>query len=152
MLRGQEGKVWKGTFDMNYEHHRKVDTLMQSAARDCNICRVLCEELAVAVGLEAWDGSDDTANWVKKLSDRLVQDYSELEDTKQVVSSALLTVMRDSNVNWDDESKAVPSKSISTHSESWYSHTVLSYSLSKQSYRLSLFPYQFSVCKCIWVG
>jgi hypothetical protein len=45
MLRGQDRRVWKGTYDLNYRHHDHGRDLASSARMHCGICRVLCEEL-----------------------------------------------------------------------------------------------------------
>lgn len=108
MLRGQEGRRWKGTYDLHFEHHRNAESLMQSVAMDCNICRVLCEELAVAVGLGAWDGSDETAGWIQKLKDRLLGDFPGLEDPNGALSSASLSILDESMSDHDQESKTAP--------------------------------------------
>lgn len=45
MLRGQEGRIWKGTYDLHFNHHTKGKDLRRSAEMNCGICRVLWEEL-----------------------------------------------------------------------------------------------------------
>lgn len=45
MLRGQDGRVWKGTYDLHFNHHSGWDSLRRSADMNCGICRVLHEEL-----------------------------------------------------------------------------------------------------------
>lgn len=45
MLRGQDGRVWKGTYDLHFTHHRDRTSLRRSADMNCGICRVLHEEL-----------------------------------------------------------------------------------------------------------
>lgn len=45
MLRGQERRQWKGTFDIHFEHQTNVLSLEDSADMNCGICRVLLEEL-----------------------------------------------------------------------------------------------------------
>ncbi|KAF1949897.1 HET-domain-containing protein [Byssothecium circinans] len=45
MLRGQEGRIWKGTYDLHYAHHYDGKTFLRSAMMNCGICRVLFEEL-----------------------------------------------------------------------------------------------------------
>lgn len=46
MLRGQDGRVWKGTYDLHFQHHSDEDSLHRSAGMNCGICRVLYEELS----------------------------------------------------------------------------------------------------------
>lgn len=43
MLRGQEGFIWKGTYDLHFKHHETVGTLRSSAQLKCNICRILLD-------------------------------------------------------------------------------------------------------------
>lgn len=45
MLRGQDGRVWKGTYDLHFNHHSSWGSLRRSADMNCGICRVLHEEL-----------------------------------------------------------------------------------------------------------
>lgn len=45
MLRGQDGRVWKGTYDLHFTHHPDRTSLHRSAEMNCGICRVLHEEL-----------------------------------------------------------------------------------------------------------
>lgn len=45
MLRGQEGRVWKGTYDLHFSHHMSMLALRRSAEIHCGICRVLLTEL-----------------------------------------------------------------------------------------------------------
>lgn len=45
MLRGQEGRIWKGTYDLHFNHHTNGKDLRRSAKMNCGICRVLFEEL-----------------------------------------------------------------------------------------------------------
>lgn len=45
MLRGQGGRIWKGTFDLHFNHHDNGKDLIDSARMHCGICRVLYEEL-----------------------------------------------------------------------------------------------------------
>jgi hypothetical protein len=44
MLRGQDGRLWKGTYDLSFNHHTQVKDLHRAATR-CGICRVLFEAL-----------------------------------------------------------------------------------------------------------
>jgi hypothetical protein len=44
MLRGQDGRLWKGTYDLDFNHHTKMKDLHRSATH-CGICRVLFEAL-----------------------------------------------------------------------------------------------------------
>jgi hypothetical protein len=114
MLRGQEGRQWKGSYDLYFVHHRNVDSLIQSAGSDCNICMILCKELAVAAGLDAWDGSDSTAGWVKRLNARPLQGLSGRDDTRHAISSASLSIMNGSNLYGNEESKKASRESISS--------------------------------------
>ncbi|KAH8666965.1 heterokaryon incompatibility protein-domain-containing protein [Xylariales sp. PMI_506] len=45
MLRGQDRRQWKGTYDLHFDHHGGIDTLAESASRGCGICRVLYDEI-----------------------------------------------------------------------------------------------------------
>ena len=45
MLRSQEGRIWKGTYDLYFTHHTQEEDLQRSAKMNCGICRVLSEEL-----------------------------------------------------------------------------------------------------------
>lgn len=45
MLRGQEGRIWKGTYDLHFKHHTTGKGLRRAAKMNCGICRVLYEEL-----------------------------------------------------------------------------------------------------------
>jgi hypothetical protein len=45
MLRGQEGRLWQGTYDLRFNHHQSIQDLQLSARMRCGICRVLLEEL-----------------------------------------------------------------------------------------------------------
>jgi hypothetical protein len=45
MLRGQDGILWKGTYDLNFNHHTRMKDLRHSADIRCGICRVLFEAL-----------------------------------------------------------------------------------------------------------
>jgi hypothetical protein len=45
MLRGQDGRVWKGTYDLHFKHHPDPKSLLRSAGMNCGVCRVLHEEL-----------------------------------------------------------------------------------------------------------
>jgi hypothetical protein len=45
MLRGQAGRIWKGTYDLNFEHHSSAKELKHSKDIDCAICGVLFDEL-----------------------------------------------------------------------------------------------------------
>ncbi|PSN69911.1 HET-domain-containing protein [Corynespora cassiicola Philippines] len=49
MLRGQEGRIWKGTYDLHFTHHSAGKELRRSALINCGICRVLFEELQTKV-------------------------------------------------------------------------------------------------------
>ncbi|KAF2643375.1 hypothetical protein P280DRAFT_251244 [Massarina eburnea CBS 473.64] len=53
MLRGQEGRIWKGTYDLHFVHHTNGETFCQSAKMSCGICRVLLEELELKCRTEA---------------------------------------------------------------------------------------------------
>ncbi|KAF2766267.1 HET-domain-containing protein [Teratosphaeria nubilosa] len=44
MLRGQQGRQWRGTFDLHFDHHKHARSLETSAEMGCCICRVLWEE------------------------------------------------------------------------------------------------------------
>jgi hypothetical protein len=45
MLRRQEGRIWKGTYDLHFNHHADTKTLRRSKEMNCGICRVLFHEL-----------------------------------------------------------------------------------------------------------
>lgn len=52
MLRSQEGRIWKGTYDLHFNHHMSGKNLCHSAKMNCGICRVLLEELRSHIGPE----------------------------------------------------------------------------------------------------
>ncbi len=45
MLRGQAGRLWRGTYDLHFQHHASLASLGASARLDCGICRVLRDDL-----------------------------------------------------------------------------------------------------------
>lgn len=45
MLRGQQGRLFKGTFDLRFDHHSSIKALDASSREGCSICRVLQQEL-----------------------------------------------------------------------------------------------------------
>jgi hypothetical protein len=45
MLRRQEGRQWRGTYDLHFNHHTMLKDLYRSRKMNCGICRVLFEEL-----------------------------------------------------------------------------------------------------------
>jgi hypothetical protein len=53
MLRGQDGRIWKGTYDLNFNHHTQMKDLNRSADMHCGICRILFEELQTKLGLSS---------------------------------------------------------------------------------------------------
>jgi hypothetical protein len=56
MMRGQEGRIWKGTYDLQFNHHKNVGDLRSSAKINCGVCRVLLEELKLRGGKDMkWD-------------------------------------------------------------------------------------------------
>jgi hypothetical protein len=50
MLRGQDGRVWRGTYDLNFNHHTQMKNLRYSAHMHCGICRVLFADLQNQLG------------------------------------------------------------------------------------------------------
>lgn len=44
MLRGHEGRVWKGTCKLHFDQHQDLQNLQDSAERHCGICRKLLQE------------------------------------------------------------------------------------------------------------
>lgn len=46
MLRGHDSRQWKGTYNLNFDHHNSLESLEKSSALKCGICRVLDEEWA----------------------------------------------------------------------------------------------------------
>lgn len=65
MLRGQDGRVWKGTYDLHFKHHLDQRSLRRSADMNCGICRVLHEEwqsmLEATLGASASDTKKEIA-------------------------------------------------------------------------------------------
>jgi hypothetical protein len=54
MLRGQDRRQWKGTYDLHFNHHNSVNELKDSAAHyNCGICRSILVELRTKL-----DGSE----------------------------------------------------------------------------------------------
>lgn len=45
MLRGQEGRHWRGTFDLHFAHHRSKSSLIMSADMGCCFCSALWNEI-----------------------------------------------------------------------------------------------------------
>lgn len=45
MLRGQEGRQWRGTYDLHFAHHRSQSSLTMSADMGCCFCSGLRNEL-----------------------------------------------------------------------------------------------------------
>lgn len=45
MLRGQEGRQWRGTFDLHFAHHRSKSSLILSADMGCCFCSGLWTEM-----------------------------------------------------------------------------------------------------------
>ena len=46
MLRGSRGRVWAGTLDLTFEHHKAITSLQCSAEVYCPICRSLYTDVA----------------------------------------------------------------------------------------------------------
>jgi hypothetical protein len=44
MLRGHQGRQWRGTYDIHFTHHASAEDLAKSADVGCCICRVLLEQ------------------------------------------------------------------------------------------------------------
>lgn len=59
MLRGQDRRQWKGTYDLYFTHQSSVDTLKVSAGMGCGICRLLWEELKQDGGFDHSPNDDD---------------------------------------------------------------------------------------------
>jgi hypothetical protein len=49
MLQRQEGRVWKGTYNLVYNHHTSYESLQESVKQNCGICRALHEEFETKV-------------------------------------------------------------------------------------------------------
>jgi len=45
MLRGQAGRQWRGSFDLDFEHQATLGSLTQSADMACYICRRILEDM-----------------------------------------------------------------------------------------------------------
>jgi hypothetical protein len=45
MLRGQEGRQWRGTYDLIFAHHASRVGLKKSAEMSCCICRIVYDEV-----------------------------------------------------------------------------------------------------------
>jgi hypothetical protein len=54
MLRGQDGRQWRGTFDLYFDHHTFRWELERSAEMGCTICRTIRYNVKK---LELMDGS-----------------------------------------------------------------------------------------------
>lgn len=63
MLRGQDGRIWKGTYDLNFKHHTRMKNLRRSADMHCGICRVLFVELQAKSGVEYREPSVSMHFW-----------------------------------------------------------------------------------------
>lgn len=46
MLRGQDGRQWRGTFDLHFDHQTTKSGLVLSAEMGCCICRTISYELS----------------------------------------------------------------------------------------------------------
>jgi hypothetical protein len=55
MLRDQTGRVWKGTYDLRYDHHSDGAAFMNSVKHNCGICRPLYEGLVAELERHAID-------------------------------------------------------------------------------------------------
>jgi hypothetical protein len=65
MLRRQDGKQWRGTYDLHFNHHQLLRDLFSSMKMNCGICRVLFEELEHKIGFKLGDvekGDERTVN------------------------------------------------------------------------------------------
>lgn len=59
MLQSQEGRTWKGTYDLRYRLDVTVKNLeLRSVEENCGICRALCEGLVEHLNKVARSGSD----------------------------------------------------------------------------------------------
>jgi hypothetical protein len=61
MLRGQDGRIWKGTYDLNFNHHTQMKDLRRSADTHCGICRILFAELQTKAGFGSLESSKSMA-------------------------------------------------------------------------------------------
>jgi hypothetical protein len=59
MFRAQKGRQWKGTYDLQFQHHSTVKSLRSSFDGNCGICRVLYEDLKAEVEKIGDDLIDD---------------------------------------------------------------------------------------------
>ncbi|EPE30622.1 heterokaryon incompatibility protein [Glarea lozoyensis ATCC 20868] len=46
MLRGHQGSEWRGTYDLIFNHHSDLESLVKSAKESCVICRSLLAEIS----------------------------------------------------------------------------------------------------------
>jgi hypothetical protein len=81
MLRGQDRRQWKGTYDLHFNHHITLRSLQDSAAKGCGICRVLFKEVFPDTTVEEVRRDSDTAD-------------EALEEAAGPVSTASLAVIR----------------------------------------------------------
>jgi hypothetical protein len=51
----EDGRIWKGTWDLHFKHHNNIHDLQESAAMPCGICRVLWSDLKVKLDKDAMD-------------------------------------------------------------------------------------------------
>lgn len=52
MLRGQDRRQWKGTYDLHFDHHPSLASLRNSAKKGCGICRVLWKQILPQKNME----------------------------------------------------------------------------------------------------
>lgn len=83
MLRGHEGKVWKGTYILHFDHHQDLEMLRKSAELHCSICRKLFGE---------WTKQDFAAFDAQPLDQP--QEPRKEANTKAFSSTASLSVVR----------------------------------------------------------
>lgn len=58
MLRRQDRRQWKGTFELQLDHHDSVKALRKSFKEHCGICRAIWEELSLKLSPEEPDDAE----------------------------------------------------------------------------------------------
>jgi hypothetical protein len=91
LLRGQEGRQWRGTFDLIFDHHANLLGLKRSADMNCRICRSVFGELLQRAEMSSEERKWPIGDWGARISSKersgragLITAYlSEVYESKQ---------------------------------------------------------------------
>jgi len=81
MLRGQEHYKWRGSFDLNFEHHKSVRSLRKAANSQCRICMALRDQFPHRLS-ERWYHDDKPLTITAGLREQPLRTH---DDTEQAV-------------------------------------------------------------------